>query len=159
MAGSVDFPEVAAQENLAVSLHGDAIHGAENVGVETGVQTAITVESCNVVVRSAVDHREAASHDDPAIALQSQARDGAAVRSAADAGGETLLQAAVGVESRDPAAWDAVHLAEITRKNELAVRLHDQVGHASIHADVETWVHAAGLRVAARRRGAGQKAG
>ena len=132
---AVEGSEFARDENLAVSGAGDGKHVPvrAQAGIETSVETAVCVESCDTAAVCAVERHEQAAQQNFAIRLPHDRGD-AGLGSGADI--EAGVERSICVEPRDVIAAHAVDGREIAAKQNLAARCCREGHHRIIRARV-----------------------
>ena len=124
-AHCVDGGEEAAQQNLSVRLQGETTNlsvGSGDTRRESGVETAITIESGDLVAAGPIDGGEKTADDDLPVRLERERTNTAA--GGACSGIETCVETTVAVQARHTGAAHSVDGGEESADQNLPIRLY-----------------------------------
>jgi hypothetical protein len=116
-----DVNELAADQDLTVALHRQAIHDAIGHRIERRIDAAVGVQSRDIADGRGADRGEPSADQDLPVGLHGNGIDKIA---AADCHGETCIHTAVGVKACQFRAARAADMREIAADQDFPIRLN-----------------------------------
>ena len=135
----IEGGEIAADQNLAVSLEGERTDLAAGVGIVGGVERAVGVEAREVAAGGGTDQGKGAGDDKFAIGLADDGQD-ATIGCGGHVGG---IDGAIRVQAGEIIPGEAADGGERTADDDLAVGLHEGDERTTFGVDLERGVEGA----------------